>query len=152
MCPVNRGYIRVTPSSGALSFTTSDIITIKISGNAPTTQQNYVYTSWYFNGYSLPSGTYLSSLLKLPTGIIQTLKINNPTPLHNGTYEALLLMNTRSYSYFQQFACPYGYWYFVYYSDRAWVNPIILYRISINLQYYGEFKLLIPKILHVTCG
>ena len=151
-CPVNRGYIRATLSSRVLSFTTSDSITINISGNAPITQQNYVYTSWYFNGYSLPSGTSLSSLLKLPTGITQTLRINNPTALHNGTYEALLLMNTRSYSYFQQFACPYGYWYFVYYSDRAWVNPIILDRISINLQYYGEFKLLIPKILHVTCG
>ena len=61
-------------------------------------------------------------------------------------------MNTGSYSYFQQFSCPYDYWYFVYYSDRAWVNPIILDRISINLQYYGELKLWIPNILHVTCG
>ena len=55
-CPVNEGYIRVTPSSGVLSFTTSDSISINISGNAPTTQWNFVYTSWYFNGYSsLPS-------------------------------------------------------------------------------------------------
>ena len=139
MCPVNRGYIRATPSSGALSFTTSDSITINISGNAPTTQWNYVYTSWYFNGYSsLPSGTTLSSLLKLPTGIIQTLKINNPTPLHNGTYEVLLRLNTDSY--FHQFACPTNYWYFVYYSDRAGVYRSILDQLSINLQYYGELS------------
>ena len=29
--------------------------------------------------------------------------------------------------------------------------PIILDQISFNLQYYGELKLLIPKILYVTC-
>ena len=95
-CPVNRGYIRANPSSQVLPFTTSDTITINISGNAPTTQKNLVYTSWYFNGYnSLPSGTSVS--------ITQTLRINNPTPLHNGTYDVLLQLNTGSY--FRQFGC-----------------------------------------------
>ena len=141
-CPVNRGYIRATPSSGVLPYTASDSITINISGNAPTTQWSWVYTSWYLNGGSLPSGTSLSSLLKLPTGISQTLRISNPTPLHNGTYEVLLQLNTWSYSYFQQFSCPNDdYRYFVYYSNRAGVYPIILDQISFNLQYYGELKL-----------
>ena len=152
MCPVNRGYIRVTPSSGALSFTTSDIITINISGNAPITQQNYVYTSWYFNGYSLPSGTSLSSLLKLPTGITQNLRINTPTALHNGTYEVLLLMNTRSYSYFQQFSCPNVYRYFVYSSSRAGVYETILDQISFNLQYYGELILRANLYIATLCS
>ena len=80
------------------------------------------------------------------------MRITSPTALHNGTYEALLIINTWSYSYFQQFACPNDYRYFVYYSSRAGVNPIILDRISINLKYYDELKLWIPKILHVTCG
>ena len=139
-CPVNRGYIKATPSSETLLFTTSDSITINISGNVPTTQRNFVYISWYFNGYSsLPSGTSRSNFLRLPTGISQTLRINNPTPLNNGTYEALLLMNTWGYSYFQQFACLYyNYQHFV---DRAEVYPIILDQISFNLQYYGELIL-----------
>ena len=140
-CPGNRGYIRATPSSQVLPYTTSDSITINISGNAPTTQRNLVYTSWYFNGGSLLSGTSISSLLKLPTGITQTLKITNLTPLHNGTYEALMLINTGSSSYFQQFGCPNDYWYFVYYSSRAGVYPLILDQVSVNLQYYGELKL-----------
>ena len=143
-CPVNRGYIRATPSSGVLPYTASDSISINISGNAPTTQRTWVYTSWYFNGYtSLPSGTSVSSLLKVPTGISQTLRITSPTPLHNGTYEVLLHLNTWSYSYFQQFVCPTDdYRYFVYYSNRAGVYPfIILDQISLNLQYYGELKL-----------
>ena len=44
-CPVNRDYVRATPSSGVLPFTTSDTITIDIDGNVPTTQWNFVYTS-----------------------------------------------------------------------------------------------------------
>ena len=137
-CPVNRGYIRATPNSQVLPYTTSDTITINISGNAPTTQRNLVYTRWYFDGSGFPSGISLSSSLRLPTGITQTLRINNPTPLHNGTYEVLLLLNTGSNSYFQQFGCPNAYWNFVYYSSRAGVNPLILDQISFNLQYYGE--------------
>ena len=149
-CPVNRGYIRATPNSEVLPFTTSDTITIDIGGNVPTTQWNFVSTSWYFNnGYgSLPSGTSLNSLLKLPTGISQTLRINYPTPLHNGTYDVLLLLNTGSYSYFQQFGCPYNYWYFVYYSSRAGVYPLILDQISVNLQYYGELLLRVGQLVY----
>ena len=139
-CPVDRGYIRATPSSGVLSYTASDSITINISGNALTTQRKLVYTSWYFNGYSsLPSGTSVSRLLKLPTGITQTMRITSPTPLHTGTYDVLLQLDTNSYC--QQLACPNDYWYFVYYSSRAGVYPIILDQISFNLQYYGELKL-----------
>ena len=140
-CPVNRGYIRATPSSGVLPYTTSDSISINISGNVPTTQWNFIYTSWYFNGGSLSSGTSRSSLLKLPTGFSQTLRINNPTAFHNGTYEVLLQLNTWSYSYFQQFACPRDYENFVQYSSRAGVYQPILDQISFNLQYYGELKL-----------
>ena len=142
-CPVNRGYIRATPSSGVLPYTTSDSISITISGNVPTTQWNFIYTSWYFNGGSLPSGTFRSSLLKLPTGFSQTLRIYNPTAFHNGTYEVLLQLNTWSwsYSYFQQFACPTDYGNFVQYSSRAGVYRPILDQISFNLQYYGELKL-----------
>ena len=124
-CPVNRGYIRATPNSKSLPFTTSDTITINISGNAPTTQLSSLYTNWYFNGGSLPSGTSRSSLLKLPTGITQTLRINNPTPLHNGTYEAILGLNY--YTYLQQIGCTNYYWYVG-----------VLDQISIDLQYYGE--------------
>ena len=152
-CPVNRGYIKATPSSETLPFTTSDSITINISGNAPTTQRNFVYISWYFNGYStLPSGTSRSNLLKLPTGITQTLKINNPTALHNGTYEALLRLNTRSYSYFQQFSCPNVYRYFVYSSSRAGVYETILDQISFNLQYYGELILRANLYIATLCS
>ena len=152
-CPVNRGYIKATPSSETLPFTTSDSISINISGNVPTTQRNFVYISWYFNGYSsLPSGTSRSNLLRLPTGISQTLKINNPRALHNGTYEALLLMNTWSYSYFQQFVCPSDYWYFVYYSSRAGVYETILDQISFNLQYYGELILRANLYIAILCS
>ena len=131
--------MRATPSSQVLPFTTCNSITINIIGNVPTTQKNLVYTSWYFNGGSLPSGTSLSSLLKLPTGITQTLRINSPTPLHAGTYDVLLQLNTGSY--FRQFGCPYSY--------RRFVYSIILDQISFNLQYYGEFKLL-STILQTT--
>ena len=102
----------------------------------------------YFNkGYSsFPSGTSLNSLLKLPTGITQTFRITNPTPLYAGSYEVLL--NTGSNSYFQQFACPHDYQYFVYYSSRAGVYPIILDQISVNLQYYGELRLRVGQLVH----
>ena len=126
-CPVNRGYIRTTPSSKSIPFTTSDTITINISGNAPTTQLSSLSMSWYFNGGGLLSGTSLSSLLKLPTGITQTLRINNPTPLHNGTYEAVLQLNY--WAYLQQIGCSNYY---------VGVYPSILDQISINLQYYGK--------------
>ena len=134
-CPANEGYIRATPSSETVPYTTSNAITITINGNAPATERNLVYTSWYFNGSSLPSGTSISSLQKLPTDITQTLRISNPTPLHAGTYEALLLLN--SYSYMRQFACPDAY---IYFRSRAGINRIILDRISTKLQYYGEWK------------
>ena len=149
-CPVSRGYIRATPGSGVLPYTTSDTITIDISGNVPTTQWNLVSTSWYFNNSygSFPSGTSLNSLLKLPTGISQTLRINYPTPLHKGTYDVLLLLNTGSYSFFQQFGCSHDYWYFVYYSSRAGVNPLILDQISVTLQYYGKLLLRIGQLVH----
>ena len=112
-CPVNKGYIRATPSSRSLPFTTSDTITINISGNGPTTQLSSLYTSWYFNGYSsLPSGTSQTSLLKLPTGMTQTFRITNPTPLHNGTYEAVLRLNY--WAYLQQIWCTNYYYVGVY--------------------------------------
>ena len=132
-CPANEGYIRSTPSSETLPYTTSNAITITINGNAPATERNLVYTSWYFNGSSLPSGTFVSSLLKLPTDITQTLRINNPTLFHAGTYETLLQLNP--YSYMRQFSCPDAY---IYFSSRAGIYPIILDHISTNLQYYGE--------------
>ena len=135
-CHINRSYIRATPGSETLSYTISEKFTISISGAAPTTQQSSVYTSWYFNGYNnLPSSTSLSSLLKLPTGFTQTLKVNNPTPLHAGTYEALLLLNYQTYR--QHLGCPDNYWHFVLFSNRAGVNPIILDQISIDLQIRG---------------
>ena len=126
-CPVKRGYIRATPNSQLLPYTTSDIITINISGNVPTTQRNLLYTFWYFNGGSLPSGTSLNSLLKLPTGISQTLRITNPTPFHNGTYEAVLQLNYPTY--LQQIGCSNYY---------VGIYPSISDQISIDLQYYGE--------------
>ena len=105
-----------------------------------------VYTSWYFNGGSLPSGTSLSSFQKLPTGITQTLRINNPTHLHNGTFEALLQLYP--WNYIQQLECPDEYGYFAYYSSRVGADPIILDQISFNLQYYGELKL--PACCHTN--
>jgi len=57
-----------------------------------------MYTSWYFNGLqSYQVGTSIGSLLKLPKGITQSMSIHNPTPLHAGTYEALLQLNPVSY-------------------------------------------------------
>ena len=145
-CHINRSYIRATPSSETLSYTISEKFTISISGAAPATQQSSVYTSWYFNGYSnLPSGTSLSSLLKLPTGFTQTLKVNKPTPLHAGTYEALLLLNYRTYR--QHLGCPDNYWYFVLYNSRAGADPIVLDQISIDLQYHGELILRMSFLL-----
>ena len=55
---------------------------------------------------------------------------------------------TGSNSYFQQFACPHDYWYFVYYSSRAGVYPLILDQISVTLQYYGELLLRIGQPVH----
>ena len=128
-CPVNRGYIKATPNSKSIPFTTSDTIAINISGNAPITQLSSLSTSWYLNGYgSFPSGTSLSSMLKLPTGISQTLRINNPTPLHNGTYDAVLQLNY--WAYMQQIGCS------NYYSVGVYSS--ILDQISIDLQYYGK--------------
>ena len=133
-CPANEGYIRATPSSETIPYTTSNAITITINGNDPATEGNLVYTFWYFNGSGLPSGTSVSSLLKLPTDITQTLRINNPTPLHAGTYEALLRMNP--YSFLREFGCPDAYQYFIYYWSR--VGLIILDHTSTDLKYFGE--------------
>ena len=131
-----RGYIKTDINGGSLSYTTSDGITINIRGNAPTTQQKWVSTSWYFNGLSsYPFGTYISSLLKLPTGVTQSLTIDNPTPLHAGTYETLLQLNPSSY--LQQFRCPEEYPNFISSSYRAGVGVIILDQVTLDLKYYG---------------
>ena len=137
-CPVNRGYIKANPNHEVRPYTTSDSITINISGNAPTTQRNLVYASWYLNGGSFPSGTSLSSLLKLPTGISQTLRINNPTPFHNGIFDVLLRLNP--WTYFQQLECPSDDYYYIVQSGRS-AYSVIFDQISFNLQYYGELKL-----------
>ena len=136
-----RGYIRAHPSSGSLPFRTSDSITLSIRGDVPTAQKALVSTSWYFNGLqSYQVGTSIGSLLKLPTGIIQSMTIHNPTPLHAGTYEALLRLNP--VSYLQQLGCSNEYSNFIYYSSRAGVYSIIVDQVAVDLKYYGEFKFL----------
>ena len=149
-----RGHIRADPSSGFLPFTTSDSITVSIDGDAPTTQRDLVYTSWYFNGLrSYQFGTSISSLLKLPTGVTQSLTIDNPTPLHAGTYETLLLLNPSSY--LQQFGCPNEYPNFIISNKyRAGVHTIIVDKTAVDLKYYGGFIIIyIPnycKCVHVN--
>ena len=134
-----RGHIRADPSYGFLLFTTSDSITFSIGGDAPTTQRDLVYTSWYFDGLrSYQFGTSISSLLKLPTGVTQSLTIDNPTPLHAGTYETLLQLNP--YSYLRQFGCPDEYPYFISNRDRAGVYLVIVDKVDVDLKYYGEYS------------
>ena len=139
-----RGHIRADPSSGFLPFTSSDSITVSIDGDAPTTQRDLVYTSWYFNG--LRSYQFVSSLLKLPTGVTQSLTIDNPTPLHAGTYETLLLLNPSSY--LQQFGCPNEYPNFISNSDQAGVYTIIVDKTVVDLMYYGGF-IIYSKLLQM---
>ena len=95
-----------------------------------------MYTSWYFDGSGLPSGVSRWSLRRQPTGISQIVRIYNPTPFHNGTFEVLLRLNY--WSYYRQLGCHDHYWNFV---SNAGVNPIILDQISFNLEYYGELIL-----------
>ena len=116
---------------------TSDNITLSIRGDAPTIQKDLVYTSWYFNGQqSYQVGTSIGSLLKLPTGITQSMTIRNPTPLHAGTYEALLQLHP--VSYLRQFGCSDEYSNFIYQSNRAGVYRIIVDQVAVDLKYYGE--------------
>ena len=116
---------------------TSDSITVSIRGDAPTTQKDLVYTSWYFNGLqSYQVGTSIGSLLRLPTGITQSMTIHNPTPLHAGTYEALLRLNP--VNYLRQLGCSDEYTNFIYRSDRAGVYRIIVDQVAVDLKYYGE--------------
>ena len=134
-------YIRVHPSSGSLPFTTSDSITITIRGNVPTTQNGLVSTSWYFNGLrTYQVGTSIGSLLRLPTGITQSMTIRKPTPLHAGTYEALLQLDP--VSYLLQLGCSDEYSNFITQSSRAaGVNSIIVDQVAVDLKYYGEFSI-----------
>jgi len=118
---------------------TSDNITLSIRGDASTIQKDLVYTSWYFNGQqSYQVGTSIGSLLKLPTGITQSMTIRNPTPLHAGTYETLLQLHP--VSYLRQFECSDEYSNFIYQSNRAGVYRIIVDQVAVDLKYYGELK------------
>ena len=100
-----------------------------------------MYTSWYFDG--LRSFQFISSLLKLPIGVTQSLTIDNPTPLHAGMYETLLLLDPSSY--LQQFGCPNEYPNFISNSDRAGVYTIIVDKTVVDLKYYGGFIIYIPN-------
>jgi len=119
---------------------TSDSITLSIRGDAPTSQKDLVYTSWYFNGLQSYAYQSIGSLLKLPTGITQSMTIRNPTPLHAGTYETLLQLNP--VSYLHQLGCPDEYSNFITQSSRAaGVNSIIVDQVAVDLKYYGEFNI-----------
>ena len=119
---------------------TSDSITLSIRIDAPITQKDLVYTSWYFNGLqSYQVGTSIGSLLKLPTGITQSMTIRNPTLLHAGMYEALLLLSP--FSYLRQFGCSDEYSNFIHFSIRARVYSIIVDQVTVDLKYYGEFSI-----------
>ena len=133
-----RSNIRLTPSSGSLSYTTSDTITISISDNLPVIQRNLVYSSWYFNGMqgSFPTGTFLRNLQKLPAGVTQSMTIHNPTSLHAGTYEVLLQLNPLNY--LQQFGCSNEYANFITQSSRAGVSRVAVDQVAFDLNYYGK--------------
>jgi len=110
---------------------------VNISGKLPVTQRHLVYSSWYFNGLSsLPAGASVQSLLRLPTGVTQSMTIHNPTPLHAGTYEVLLQLNP--VNYLQQFGCSNEYQYFITVNNRAGVYRIVVGQLVVNLEYYGK--------------
>ena len=96
-------------------------------------------SSWYFNGLSsLPVPTSAQSLLKLPTGITQSLTIHDPTSLHAGTYEVLLRLNP--VSYLRQFGCPDEYPNFIQ-SYGLRVSRIVIEKFVIDLIYYGKWNM-----------
>ena len=91
--------------------------------------------AWYIGGSasSMFSGTSLSQLQNLPSGISQTLSINNPTLLHENTYEAVLWL--RPFRYLTQFGCPSEY---LSYGDKVGLGDVILDQTQVVLKYYGE--------------
>jgi len=66
--------------------------------------------------------------------------IRKPTPLHAGTYEALLQLDP--VSYLRQLGCSDEYSNFITQSSRAaGVNSIIVHQVAVDLKYYGEFSI-----------
>jgi len=130
------GQISFANSKSPFPYTISDsTLLIMLTGNAPSAILSVVTVAWYISGSSSFrfSSTSLSRLQNLPSGISQTLSINNPTLLHENTYEAVLWL--RPFRYLTQFGCPLEY---LSYGDKVGLGDVILDQTQVVLKYYGE--------------
>jgi len=118
------GQISFANPKSPFPYTFSDsTLPIILKGNAPSAILSVVTVAWYIGGSasSMFSGTSLSRLQHLLSGISQTLSINNPTLLHENTYEAVLWL--RPFTYLRQFGCPSEY---LCYGDKVGIGDVIL--------------------------
>ena len=128
----SNGQISFANLSSTFSYTSSDSVSMTLTGNAPGAILSVAYTSWYSGGSSVPSAS-LGRLQRLPSGLRQTLSINNPTPLHSNTYEAVLWLSP--FTYLTKFGCPSQYRSF---SNTIRVGNVIIDQAEVVLNYYGE--------------
>jgi len=130
------GQISFANPKSPFPYTFSDsTLPIILTGNAPSAILSVVTVAWYIGGSasSMFSGTSLSQLQNVPSGISQTLSINNPTLLHENTYEAVLWLHP--FRYLTQFGCPSEY---LSYGDKVGLGDVILDQTQVVLKYYGE--------------
>ena len=143
------GHISFGIPNSTFPYSSSHIISITLTGNAPSTILSVATIAWYTGGSasSTFSGTSLSRLQHLPSGISQTLTISNPTPLHENAYEAVLWL--QPFTYLTQFGCPSEYLSF---GDRVGIGDVVLDQAQVDLKYYGECMFVGLQFHAQMCG
>ena len=127
-----------------LPFTTLQNINLQVSGRTHSAIDNSITTiEWYKIGGNLPLGSQLGPLKRPFLNFSQSLSLKNSSILDEGTYEAILTIDSRTH-FSSDLGCHNNYHSFVAYTLGMYT--IVLAQAKIQLKYYGkELNLLICK-------
>ena len=126
-----RADIKFTTKQRPLLFTSSDRITLAISGTISAIPVNFVAVFWFHNGWRL---TNTGNVMKHRFGVWEARPVGS-LPSKSGVYEAILWLQTYSYFSALQFGCRH---YASFVTTTIGVGNIILDHDDISLIYYGE--------------
>jgi len=118
-----------------IPFTVLQNISLHVNGRTHSAAEDSITTLWHRNGGYLPLGLQLGPLKRPFLNFSQTLTLQNSSILDAGTYEALLIIDSRSHFTFH-LGCDYNYYIFL--SSTLGLNTITLAQSKVQLKYYGK--------------
>ena len=117
-----------------LPFTTTQNLTLSITGKTHPGVDDTILSTWYHNGNSRPLGSKLEPLKRPLLNISQSLILENSSIRDAGIYEVLLAIDPRTH-FISHLGCHYNYYYFV--AGTVGVDDAVLARTKLELKYYG---------------